>query len=339
MPELRQNRVTKEWVVIATERAKRPEQLSVKREVKPLPAYSENCPFCAGNEAQAPPEIMHLDHEGQWQIRVVPNKFSALAREGKPTRTIEKSRRKINGVGVHDVIVEGRQHNLTTALLPEDHVANIFRTYKMRYDEVSRDDRIAQVIIFKNHGGTAGASLEHPHSQLIGIPVISHQVRERFHEALRHYDEFGECIFCQMIDEERAEGSRIVIDSEHFVAMEQFASPTPFGTHVHPKRHMASFGDIREDELVDLARVMKQLLGKLYYGLENPDFNYSVRTAPAEDAGVKYYHWYISVIPRLTKVAGFELGSGMFINVVLPEAAAEFLRNIKIPEQTASAAK
>jgi UDPglucose--hexose-1-phosphate uridylyltransferase len=339
MPELRQNRVTKEWVVIATERAKRPEQLSVKRDVKPLPPYSENCPFCAGNEAQAPPEIMHLDHEGQWQIRVVPNKFSALSRDGAPTRRIEKSRRTINGVGVHDVIVEGRQHNLTTALLPEDHVANIFRAYKMRYEEVSCDERIAQVIIFKNHGGTAGASLEHPHSQLIGIPVISHQVRERFHEALRHYDEFGECIFCQMIAEERAEGSRIVIDSEHFVAMEQFASPTPFGTHVHPKRHMASFGNIREDELVDLARVMKQLLGKLYYGLENPDFNYSIRTAPAEDAGVKYYHWYISVIPRLTKVAGFELGSGMFINVVLPEAAAEFLRNVKIPEQTASAAK
>ena len=339
MPELRQNRVTKEWVVIATERAKRPEQLSVKREVKPLPTYSQNCPFCAGNEAQAPPEIAHLDHEGQWQIRVVPNKFSALAREGEPTRRIERSKRTMNGVGVHDVIVEGRQHDLTTALLPEEHVANIFRMYKQRYAEVSRDPRIQQIIIFKNHGGTAGASLEHPHSQLIGIPVISHQVRERFEQALRHYDEYGECIFCQMIKEELEEGSRVVIESEHFVAMEQFASPTPFGTHVHPKRHMASFGDINEDELIDLARVMKQLLAKLYYGLENPDFNYSIRTAPAENAGVKYYHWYISVIPRLTKVAGFELGSGMFINVVLPEAAAEFLRNVKVPEQQAAAGK
>jgi UDPglucose--hexose-1-phosphate uridylyltransferase len=336
MPELRQNRVTKEWVVIATERAKRPEQLSVKRDVKPLPAYSENCPFCAGNEAQAPPEIAHLDHAGQWQIRVVPNKFSALAREGEPTRKIERSKRTMNGVGIHDVIVEGRQHNLTTALLSEDHVANIFRMYKLRYDEVSRDPRIQQIIIFKNHGGTAGASLEHPHSQLIGIPVISHQVRERFEQALRHYDEYGECIFCQMIKEELEERSRVVIESEHFVAMEQFASPTPFGTHVHPKRHMASFGDINEAELVDLARVMKQLLAKLYYGLENPDFNYSIRTAPAENAGVKYYHWYISVIPRLTKVAGFELGSGMFINVVLPEAAAEFLRNVKVEQQAAA---
>lgn len=339
MPELRQNRVTKEWVVIATERAKRPEQLSVKRDVKPLPPYSENCPFCGGNEAQAPPEIAHLDHDGQWQVRVVPNKFSALAREGEPTRKIERSKRTMNGVGIHDVIVEGRQHNLTTALLPDEHVGNIFRMYKRRYDEVSNDPRIQQIIIFKNHGGTAGASLEHPHSQMIGIPVISHQVRERFEQALRHYDEYGECIFCQMIKEELEEGARVVIESEHFVAMEQFASPTPFGTHVHPKRHMASFGDINEIELVDLARVMKQLLAKLYYGLENPDFNYSIRTAPAENAGVKYYHWYISVIPRLTKVAGFELGSGMFINVVLPEAAAEFLRNVKIPEQTAVAGK
>jgi UDPglucose--hexose-1-phosphate uridylyltransferase len=339
MPELRQNRVTKEWVIIATERAKRPEQLSVKRDVKPLPDYSENCPFCGGNEAQAPPEIMHIDHEGKWQIRVVPNKFSALAREGEPTRKIDRSRRTMNGVGVHDVIVEGRQHNLTTALLPEAHVANIFRAYKMRYDEIAQDPRLQQVIVFKNHGGTAGASLEHPHSQLIAIPVISHQVRERFHEALRHYDEYGECIFCQVNQEEMQEGTRVVLSTEHFVAMEQFASPTPFVTHVYPKRHMASFGDITEAELVDLARVMKSLLAKLYYGLENPDFNYAIRTAPAESRGVKYYHWYISIIPRLTKVAGFELGSGMFINVVLPEAAAEFLRNVKVPEQAGAAAK
>lgn len=338
MPELRQNRVTKEWVIIATERAKRPEQLSVKRDIKPLPDYSENCPFCAGNEAQAPPEIMHIDHDGKWQIRVVPNKFSALAREGEPTRKIERSRRTMNGVGIHDVIVEGRQHNLTTALLPEAHVANILRAYRMRYDEIAKDPRMQQVIIFKNHGGTAGASLEHPHSQLIAIPVISHQVRERFHEALRHYDEYGECIFCQVNAEELREGTRVVIDSPHFVAMEQFASPTPFVTHIYPKRHMASFGDVKEEELVDLAHVMKTLLSKLYHGLENPDFNYAIRTAPAENKGVKYYHWYISVIPRLTKVAGFELGSGMFINVVLPEAAAEFLRNVKVPESQPAAA-
>jgi len=338
MPELRQNRVTKDWVIIATERAKRPEQLSVKRDIKPLPEYSENCPFCAGNEALAPPEIMHIDHDGKWQIRVVPNKFSALAREGEPTRKIERSKRTMNGVGIHDVIVEGRLHNTTTALLPEAHVANILRTYKARFDEISRDPRVQQVIIFKNHGGTAGASLEHPHSQLIAIPVISHQVRERFEEALRHFDEYGECIFCQVNDEELKEGTRIVVDSPHFVAMEQFASPTPFVTHIYPKRHMASFGAIREDELADLARVMKTLLGKLYYGLENPDFYFSNRTAPTENEGVKYYHWYISVIPRLTKVAGFELGSGMFINVVLPEAAAEYLRNVKVPESQLAAA-
>src|SRR4051812_7939432 len=139
MPELRQNRVTKEWVIIATERAKRPEQLSVKRDIKPLPDFSENCPFCGGNETQAPPEIMHIDADGKWQVRVVPNKFSALAREGEPTRKIDHSRRTMNGVGIHDVIVEGRQHNLTTALLPESHVANIFRTYKARYEEISKD--------------------------------------------------------------------------------------------------------------------------------------------------------------------------------------------------------
>src|SRR3954467_13469788 len=137
MPELRQNRVTKEWVIIATERAKRPEQLSVKRDIKPLPDYSETCPFCGGNEAQAPPEIMHLDHDGKWQIRVVPNKFSALAREGDPTRKIERSRRTMNGAGIHENRLEGRQHNLTTALLSEAHVANILRAHSTLSDETA----------------------------------------------------------------------------------------------------------------------------------------------------------------------------------------------------------
>jgi UDPglucose--hexose-1-phosphate uridylyltransferase len=329
MPELRQNRFTKEWVIIATERAKRPEELKVNRpEVKPLPSYSPTCPFCPGNEQLAPTEFLRINGpDGKWRARVVANKFAALSREGEPTRKVEKSKRTINGVGMHEVIIEGPNHALTTALLPDDHVTSILTAYKLRYDEISRDPRITQVTIFKNHGTAAGASLEHPHSQLIAAPVISHQVRDRMFEALRHYDEFGECIFCQMIAEEIDENARVVMVTDHFVVLEPFASPTPFTTHIYPRRHMASFGDVSMEELADLGHTLRTLLGKLYFGLDDPDFNYTVRTAPSENAGVKYYHWHISVIPRLTRVAGFELGSGMFINTVLPEAAAEFLRN------------
>jgi UDPglucose--hexose-1-phosphate uridylyltransferase len=330
MSELRQNFMTKEWVVIATERAKRPDQLAVHRPARPAVSYSPNCPFCPGHESQTPPELLRLPEGNGWKARVVPNKFAALSPESKPDRTIRRSLRSMAGFGVHDVIIETPDHSLAMACMPDAHVADILRLYKTRYDELSLDPRIAQVTIFKNHGADAGTSLEHSHSQLVATPVISHQVRQRFQEALRHYDDYGCCIFCQMIDDELQEQTRIVLASEHFVALELFASPSPFFTHIYPRRHMASFGDISTKEISDLGRVLRTLLGKLYHGLENPDFNFTIRTAPAECVGVRYFHWYMSIIPRLTRVAGFELGSGMFINTVIPEDAAEFLRNVKV---------
>ncbi len=330
MPELRQNRFTKEWVIVATERARRPDQLAVKREAKVLPPHVATCPFCAGNEQLTPPEVMRIADGDGWQVRVVPNKFAALSRDADLRRTIVRSRRTLNGFGVHDVIVETPDHSLTTALMTDGHVASIIRCYKRRFDDLSSDPRIAHITIFKNHGVDAGTSLEHPHSQLIATPIISSQVRGRMYEALRHYDEFGECIFCTALAEELEENTRIVAASEHFVALEPFASATPFATYIYPLRHMASFGHITDAEIADLAHVLRTVLAKLYVGLKNPDFNYAIRTAPAECAGVGYYHWYLSIIPRLTHVAGFELGSGLFINTVLPEAAAEFLRTVPV---------
>jgi UDPglucose--hexose-1-phosphate uridylyltransferase len=332
MPELRQNFATKEWVIIATERAKRPEDLATHRPPKQIASSVATCPFCPGNESKTPPEILRIPTDGSslWQVRVVPNKFAALSSTCEPVRTVHRTRRSIEGFGVHDVIVDTPDHSQTTALLTEAHLANVLRAYKSRYDALSRDPRIAHVTIFKNHGVDAGTSLEHPHSQLIATPVSSFQVRQRVQEALRHYDDFGNCMFCQIIEEELQEEHRIVLKTEHFVVMELFASPTPFGTHIYPLRHTASFGDISAAEIVDLARTLRTVMAKLYHGLGDPDFNYTIRSAPSESAGVKYFHWYVSVIPRLTRMAGFELGSGMFINTVLPEAAAEFLRNVQI---------
>lgn len=330
MPELRQNFMTKEWVVIATERAKRPDQMTVHRAAKPLPSFSENCPFCPGHENQTPPEILRLPDGNGWKARIVPNKFAALSPESKPERTIHRSMRAMGGFGFHDVIVETTDHSLAMAMMTDPQVTDILRIYKTRYTQLSLDPRVAHITIFKNHGADAGTSLEHPHSQMIATPVISYQVRRRFQEAMQHYDDFGECIFCQYIDEELEDGRRVVVESEHFAAVELFASPSPFCTHIYPKRHMASFGDISAVEIADLGRVLRALLAKLYHGLENPDFNFTIRTAPAEWVGVRYFHWYLSVIPRLTRTAGFELGSGMFINPVIPEQAAEFLRNVKL---------
>jgi UDPglucose--hexose-1-phosphate uridylyltransferase len=331
MPELRQNFFTKEWVIIATDRAKRPEELATRRPVQTVPSFVESCPFCPGNESKTPPEIMRYpaNTAEPWAVRVIPNKFAALSRDVQPTRNLQDVWRRIEGFGFHEVIIDSPDHSCCMALLSDEQVARILRVYKERYSLLGMDRRINHVTIFKNHGVDAGASLQHPHSQLIATPVIPSQVRHRLHEALRHYDDDGNCMFCHMVEREIAEQTRIVQKSELFVAMEVFASATPFATHIFPLRHMASFGDISAAEISDLARVLRNLLAKLYVGLENPDLNFTVRSGPSDYGSARHFHWYVSVIPRLTRTAGFELGSGMFINTVLPEAAAEFLRNVK----------
>jgi UDPglucose--hexose-1-phosphate uridylyltransferase len=240
--------------------------------------------------------------------------------------------RRIDGFGFHEVIIDSPDHACCLALQSDEQVARILGIYKQRYNVLSLDPRVHHITIFKNHGLDAGASLQHPHSQLIATPVIPSQVRHRLHEALRHYDDVGECMFCHMVEREVDDQTRIVLTSQHFVAMEVFASATPFATHIFPLRHMASFGDITELEIADLARVLRTLLAKIYHGLGNPDLNFTVRSGPAEYGEARHFHWYVSVIPRLTRVAGFELGSGMFINTVLPEAAAEYLRKVAIEQ-------
>jgi UDPglucose--hexose-1-phosphate uridylyltransferase len=337
MPELRQNFFTKEWVIIATERARRPEELAVRRPAQVVPAFVESCPFCPGNENKTPPEVMRYPaNGGPWAVRVIPNKFAALSSEVQATRSLQHLRRRVNGFGFHEVIIDSPDHACCAALLPDEHVARMLEVYKQRYNALSADHRINHVTIFKNHGADAGASLQHPHSQLIATPVIPSQVRHRLHEALRHYDDAGECMFCHMVASEVEDQTRIVVKSDHFVAMEVFASATPFATHIFPVRHMATYGEINEAEISDLGRVLRTLLAKIYVGLENPDLNFTIRSGPSDYVGARHFHWYVSIIPRLTRVAGFELGSGMFINTVLPEAAAEFLRKVSV-EKTAGA--
>ena len=330
MPELRHNILTREWVIIATERAKRPEEFARKKEKKELPSHSPTCPFCPGNEHMTPPATRVVPGDGSWRVRVAPNKFPALSKEGERLRVSQGVRRMVSGVGVHEVIVETPSHNKTTAQLDDSNVELIIQTYLDRFRFASDDPRVEQVTIFKNHGEAAGTSLEHAHSQIIGTPVVTTQVRDRLVNAVSHYDEFGECIFCRVLDIELKEKARIVLEGEHFVVFVQFAALTPFSMLIMPRRHMSVFSEMSDAEAKDLARVLRRTLAKLFYGLDDPDFNYTIRTAPTDHVGVKYYHWYLSVIPRLTRMAGFELGAGMFINVSLPEENAEFLRHVAV---------
>ena len=332
MPELRQNPITRQWVIIATERAKRPQDLVKKTEgVPPIPSYVERCPFCPGNEHMTPPPSMQMPSDGKWQVRVVPNKFAALSSEGELTRKFDGFKTTVNGVGLHEVIVETPDHSKFMALLSEQEIELVLQCYRERYIAITKDPRIEHITIFKNHGLSAGTSLEHPHSQVIATPIIPPDIRNRMEEALRFYDSSGQCIFCRVLMDELSDRIRLVQETAHFVAFIPFAALTPFSLWIYPRRHMASFPEIHPEEIADLARMLRIVLAKLYYGLGNPDFNYIVRTAPSEGRYLRYVHWYITVVPRLTRSAGFELGSGIYINPTIPEANAEFLRDVALP--------
>jgi len=329
MPELRLNLITREWVIIATERAKRPDDFRQKRERKYLPEHDKNCPFCPGNENKTPGEIMKVTSDGSWKIRVTPNKFSALNLEGERKRVNDRLKHLVTGVGRHEVIIESNLHNAPTALMPVNDVADILKIYKNRFLDIYKDPRTEHVIIFKNNGEKAGTSIVHPHSQIVGTPVTPLQIRDRIDEAVRYFDNTGECLMCATVKTEIEEQNRIILDTKHFVAFIPYAALSPFHTWIFPKKHNASFGDISAEEIADLAYNLKTVLTKIYEGLDNPDYNYVIRSESPKESGSEYFHWYMSIVPRVIQSAGFELGSGMYINTSLPEESAEFLRKVK----------
>ncbi len=333
MSEVRYNIITGDWVVIATERAKRPEDFSQFKQKREVPEYVPTCPFCPGCEDKTPEETFRIsDNEGKWAVRSVPNKFSAFSPEGEVVRHKIDSRQFISGVGLHEVIVETPKHNMTTALLPHDHVERILYTYRQRLTAFYEDPRIEHVIVFKNHGAGAGTSLEHPHSQIVGTPVFPGQVMIRLEEAIRnyYYVNFGECVYCLCLANEIKDKVRIVCENKSFVAFVPYAALSPFHVWIFPRKHVSCYGSITDEEISDLSSILKEVLLRLYVGLDNPDYNYMIRSLSPKEANSKFFHWYIAIVPRVSQAAGFELGTGMFINTALPEASARFLRDVKI---------
>ncbi len=329
MPQFRQDVTTREWVIIATERAKRPDQFKSKDPKKEPPEHNPDCPFCTGNESKTPPPSFLIGDEADWKVRVIPNKFAAVTPDGEPERVKKGLFRSMHGVGVAEVIVEGKKHNMTIGHnMSDDDVENILLAYQQRSLVLSRDHRLELVTLFRNHGSKAGASLEHPHSQLIATPVVPLLLRTKLEVAQSFYDDVGSCVFCDLMNEEKQAAERMVLETEHFAVFEPFASHSPFETWIMPKRHQAGFSAIKPEEIKDLARVLNVTLGKIYNLLGDPDYNYMIHSAPLDETYVDFYHWHIQILPRLTTAAGFELGSGMFIDVTLPEDAAKALRDI-----------
>ncbi|MEN2998892.1 MAG: galactose-1-phosphate uridylyltransferase [Brevinematia bacterium] len=332
MSELRQNIVYKEWVIIAKERAKRPHDfIDDSPKLVSDKEYDENCPFCPGNESKFPHrEVDRVVEGGKWILKSVFNKFPALNDETQ-FEWIEKDIfRTISGYGIHEVIIESPIHNTTPALMSESDVEKILRFYKQREGEIMKKENIEYVVIFRNHGYKAGASLVHPHSQILALPIIPRDVKQRVEEAFKYYSDHGKCVFCRVIEEEMKTRERVVIESEYFISVVLYAASSPFHSWILPKRHSSRFSDITEEEIRDLGKHLKTFLLKLYKGLNNPDYNYIVRTSPVSYGRNKYFHWYITIVPRLTRSAGFELGSGMFINPSIPEEDARFLRELEV---------
>lgn len=330
MSVIRQDPTTKEWVIMATERAKRPHEFKKPGVPRSLETYEKACPFCAGNETLTPPEVLRMDgpQPAGWAVRVVPNRFSALRMDGEPRRReIGPLFREMEGVGYHEVIVEGPGHNRLIPMMTDAEVEGILLAYQRRYLALRDDSRVRYIIIFKNHGEGAGTSLEHPHSQLLATPIAPMQIRRKYDVAIGHYDDTGRCLYCDVVDEEQRAKIRIVTETERFVVFHPFASRLPFETWIAPKHHQPSFGQLTREDMEELARVLRECLRALYQALGDPDFNYIVHTAPVEGETHPYYLWHIQILPRLAMIAGFELGSGISINTMLPEESAAFMRD------------
>ncbi len=333
MPEIRQNIATKEWVIIATERAKRPEDFSAERRTPTheRPPHVATCPFCPGNEAMTPPpSLVRTAADGSWRQRIVPNKFGALSPAAPAVRLAEGVARMTGGYGFHDVLIESPLHNATTALLTPEDVTATLAALRDRARELARDERLAQIIPFKNHGESAGTSLEHPHCQMVSLPIVPSHIRQRLEEAMRYFDEHGSCVFCDMARLESEAAVRVICEDEYFVAFIPYAAFSPFHTWILPRRHRPLFTQVSDGELASLGGILKTTLLKLYRGLGDPHYNYVIRMAPLTYERVHWSHWYLSIVPKVTRAAGFELGSGMYINTALPEESAAFLRAVTV---------
>jgi UDPglucose--hexose-1-phosphate uridylyltransferase len=334
MPELRQNFATKDWVIISTERAKRPSHYAEPGNrllTRDRPEFDETCPFCPGNEELDLEVECHPD-SNNWQTRVVRNKFPALAGDGLPIHTIDGVQHSMAGVGYHDVLVIHPKHNTTLALMQPPEIQQMLEAFQRRGRTIAQDPRIQQVIFFKNHGNRAGASLAHPHCQIIGMPVVPDGIRRRMFAIQRHFEENGENPICRMLEDELEREERLVVVSEHFVAFVLYAALSPFHMWIVPRKHRACFLQVPQEELADLGHVLREVMRRIYVGLNDPDFNMVIRSAPVKEQNNPHLHWYITIVLRLSFMAGFEMGSGMHINPSLPEACAEFLRDVDLAQ-------
>ncbi len=329
MPQLRREPVSGRWVIIATERDTRPTDFKTNHQI----VKSSFCPFCEGNEDKTPPEILAYRDNGTeantrgWRVRVVPNKFPALQIEGELDKRGDGIYDTMNGIGAHEVIIESPRHIQSLTELDIRNVEEVLSSYRDRLIDLKNDQRFVYGLLFKNVGFSAGASLEHSHSQLIVTPIVPHMVSNEMGNAETFYKHRERCLFCDMIQQEISAGSRIVLSTDNFIVFSPFASRFPFETWILPVNHKTHFENLQKLELDELANVLKNTLTRLETALNYPPYNFIIHSTPFNINDIEYFHWHMEIIPRIANIAGFEWGTGFYINSTPPEQAAESLRN------------
>jgi len=338
---LRKDPVSNGWVIMAEERGARPSDFAHERPARR--GGGDSCPFCAGNESKTPPEIVayrppnSAPNSPGWSLRTIPNKFAALRIEGDLDRHGEGIYDEMNGVGAHEVIVETSDHDAHMGYYTRGKMQEILRMYIDRYQDLFNDQRFRYIQVFRNYGLGAGASLEHPHSQVIALPITPRWVKEELTNALAYFRLKERCLFCDIIYQETHERERVVFENNSFVTIEPFASKFPFETWLFPKEHSHDFSLTTDEQLKDLAQALQRTLYAIAECLNDPPLNYIIHSAPrlpewevsSQVITVEMdYHWHIEIFPRITHMAGFEWGTGFYINPMAPERAAAELRRV-----------
>ncbi|MBN2331858.1 MAG: galactose-1-phosphate uridylyltransferase [Deltaproteobacteria bacterium] len=330
MSELRKDPVTDRWVIIAKERGKRPSDFTdIVREE----AGKGFCPFCPGNEDVVPPEVLAYRKPGSppngpgWRLRVVPNKFPALTDKEALEKHGNGMYDVMSGVGMHEVIIENPAHEATLSTMAVHEVEDVLWAYRDRLATLAADSRFSSVIIFKNQGMAAGATVQHSHSQLIALPIIPRQIKEELEGAKNYYTYKERCIFCDIVDQEHQQEKRVISENDEFIAVCPYAPRFPFEVWIIPKTHSAHYQETSKHDIESFSMMLSETLKRLDQVLDTPPYNFFLHSAPFRQDDSAYYHWHLEIIPKLTRIAGFEWGSGFYINPTPPEESAKFLRD------------
>lgn len=329
MPELRKDPVLGRWIIISEERSRRPTDFVVDK----IQSKGGFCPLCPGNENTTPPEVLVYGRSSSappnspgWSLRVVPNKYPALVIEGNLDKEGVGLYDKMNGIGAHEVVIESPDHDEPFIFLPPERMIQVFRSFRDRLIDLGRDTRFKYVMIFKNTGKAAGASLEHSHSQLVALPILPRMIVSELEGSLSYYKYKERCIYCDIIRQELRDDIRVICQNDQYIAMVPFAPRSPFEMWIMPKAHHSSYIAMDDSSYASLSMVFSETMRRLDACIPDVPYNFVLHGAPLRSEPLEHFHWHFEIRPKLTTIAGFEWGSGFYINPMPPEDAAKFLK-------------